>query len=169
MSEEQPNSSASHSVSIRLYTVRVWFSPNGLLIKEDIKRKGLDDVVFDAIVLLEFSPQHSSQDSEITKPAVLVDLAVLETGISRVLGKYGIIRFDPLSSDDPIVLQQPAEDFDSKKALCYQHMHSKYLQEYAKRCNLAKVLGFEIHNVLNQWYEERLEDICNRLKKLGYC
>jgi hypothetical protein len=68
-----------------------------------------------------------------------------------------------------MVLQQPAEDLDSKKALCYQHLHSKYLQEYAKRCNLAKVLRFKIHNVLKQWYEERLEDICNRLKKLGYC
>jgi hypothetical protein len=80
----------------------------------------------------------------------------------------GLQKFVPLSSDDPIILQQPAEDLDSKKALCYQQLHSKYLQEYAKRCNFAKVLGYEIHNVFKDWYEERLEDICNRLKKLGY-
>ncbi|CAG8148106.1 unnamed protein product [Penicillium nalgiovense] len=105
----------------------------------------------------------------ITEEASLVGLAVLETGISRVLGKYGITRFFPLSSDDPIILQQPAEDLGSKKALCYQQLHSKYRQEYAKRCNLAKVLGYEIHDVLKDWYEERLADICNRLTKLGYC
>ncbi|CAG7980666.1 unnamed protein product [Penicillium salamii] len=134
---------------------------------EDIKRNGLNDVVFDAIAHPEFGAQHQAHD--ITKEAFLVDFAVLEAGISRVWGKYGITKFVPLSSDDPIILQQPAEDLDSKKALCYQHLHSKYLQEYAKRCNCAKVLGVEIHNVLKQWYEERLEDICNRLKKLGYC
>jgi hypothetical protein len=137
---------------------------------EDIKRKGLNDVVFDAIALQEPGAHHKTQGNhEFTKEASLVDLAVLETGISRVLGKYGITKFVPLSSDDPIILQQPAVDLDSKKALCYQHLHSKYLQEYAKRCNLAKVRGYEIHNILRDWYEERLEDICNRLRKLGYC
>ncbi|KOS37572.1 hypothetical protein ACN38_g11632 [Penicillium nordicum] len=162
--------SAKHSASIRLHTVRIWFSPNGLQLKEDIKRKGLDDVVVDAVPLQKLGAKRQAQNGhDNTKGAFQVDLAVLEAGISRVWGKYGIMRFVPLSSDDPIVLQQPAEDFDSKKALCYQHLDSKYLQEYAKRSNLAKVLGLEMHNVLKQWYEERLEDICNRLKKLGYC
>lgn len=32
-------------------TVRVWFSPNGLGLMEDIENKGLEDVVFDAIAL----------------------------------------------------------------------------------------------------------------------
>lgn len=134
---------------------------------EDIKRKGLNDVVLDAIALQDLGAQHQAHG--ITKEAFLVDLAVLEAGISRVLGKYGITKFVPLSSDDPIILQQTAEDLDSKKALCYQHLHFKYLQEYAKRCNLAEVLGYEIHDILKDWYEERLKDICNRLKKLGYC
>jgi hypothetical protein len=137
---------------------------------EDIERKGLKDVVFDAVSFQELGYQHQPQDDHgITKEAFLVDLAVLEAGISRVLGKYGITRFVPLSSDDPIILQQPAEDLDSKRALCYQRLYSKYLQEYTKRCDLAKVLGYEIHNVLKDWYEECLEDICNRIKKLGYC
>jgi hypothetical protein len=52
---------------------------------EDIKRKGLEDVVIDAIALQEFCPQHLAQDDHsITKDAFLVDLAVLDAGISRV-------------------------------------------------------------------------------------
>ena len=126
-------------------------------------------MVFDAIVLQGFSAQHQAQDSGITKNAFLVDLAVLETGISRVLGKYGMTRFDPLSSDDPIVLQQPTEDLDSKKALCYQSLHSLYSQEYLKRQHLAKTLGFEMHELWRNWYDGSLKNIGNRLKKLGYC
>ncbi|KAJ6018472.1 hypothetical protein N7522_001936 [Penicillium canescens] len=160
---------AKDSAAIRLHTVRIWFHPNGLELMEDIKRKGLKDVIFDAIALQKLEAQHQAHDGHgITKEVYLVDLAVLEAGIPRVLEKYEITNFVPLSSDDPIILQQPAEDLDSKKALCYQHLHSKYLQEYAKRINLANVLGYEIHNVLKDWYEKRLADICNRLKKLGY-
>ncbi|KAJ5775548.1 uncharacterized protein N7511_000559 [Penicillium nucicola] len=178
MPKEQPkisagsgsNVSTRDSQPIRLHTVRVWFSPNGLQPMEDIKRKGLNDVVLDAVALQELGAQYQAQDDHgITKEPFLVDLAVIEAGISRVFGKYGITKFVPLSSDDPIILQQPAVGLDSKKALCYQRLHSKYLQEYAKRCNLAKVLGYEVHNILRNWYEERLEDICYRLGKLGYC
>ncbi|OQE68110.1 hypothetical protein PENNAL_c0159G03384 [Penicillium nalgiovense] len=178
MVNEQPTISApsdsgrfaKDSAPIRLHTVRIWFPHNGVQLMEDIKRKGLEDVVFDAIALQGIGAQHQAQDDHgIRHEAFLVDLAVLEVGISRVLGKYGITKFVPLSGDDPIILQQPVEDLDSKKALCYQHLHSKFLQEYAKRCKLGKVLGYEIHEVLKDWYKERLEDICNRFKKLGYC
>lgn len=134
---------------------------------EDIKRKGLDDVVFDAIPLQELSAQ-AQDDYGNTKDIFLVDLAVVEAGISRVWGKYGIIKFVPLSSDDPIVLQQSAKDPDLRKALCYQHIHSRYLQEYEKRQLLAAVLGYEIHQGLSDWYDDCLEDISNRLRKLGY-
>ncbi|KAJ5480487.1 hypothetical protein N7530_005996, partial [Penicillium desertorum] len=54
--------------------------------------------------------------------AFLVDLTVL-----KVLGKYRITKFVPLSGDNPIILQQPVEDLDLKKALYYQHLYSKYL------------------------------------------
>ncbi|CAG8421939.1 unnamed protein product [Penicillium salamii] len=158
------------SAPIRLYTVRIWFPHNGLQLMEDIKRKGLEDVVFDAIALQEIGAQHQAWDGRgNTKDVSLVDLAVLETGISRVWGKYGIPNFLPFSSDDPIVLQQPAEDLDSKKALCYQRLHSKYLQEYAKRQQLAELLGYEMHKTLRDWYDGYLKDIGNRLRKLGYC
>lgn len=98
-----------------------------------------------------------------------MDLAVLEVGISRVLGEYEITKFVPLSGDDPIILQQPVEDLDSKKALCYQHLHSKYLQEYAKRRRLTKVLNVEMNKLWTDWYDDCLREIGNRLRKLGYC
>jgi hypothetical protein len=136
---------------------------------EDIKRKDLDDVVFDAIPLQEVYAQDQAQDDHgNTKDAFLVDLAVLEAGISRVRRKYGIIKFIPLSSDDPIVLQQSPKDPDSKKALCHQRLHSKYLQEYKKRQRLAAVLGDEIHEGLNDWYNVCLKISERRLEQLGY-
>lgn len=93
----------------------------------------------DAVPLQELAAQHQAQDDNgNTKDAFPVDLAVLEAGILRVRSKYGIIKFIPLSNDDPIVLQQLATDPNLKKALCYQRLHSKYLQEYRKRRDLAK-------------------------------
>ena len=137
---------------------------------EDIKRRDLNDVVFDAIALQGLGDQHQAQDGRgITHEAFLVDLAVLEVGISRVLGEYEITKFVPLSGDDPIILQQPVEDLDSKKALCYQHLHSKYLQEYAKRRRLTKVLNVEMNKLWTDWYDDCLREIGNRLRKLGYC
>ncbi|KAJ5589612.1 hypothetical protein N7537_012290 [Penicillium hordei] len=73
---------------------------------EDIKKRGLEDVVVDAITFQELGTQHQAHgDHGTTKEAFLVDLAVLETGIIRVVGKYGIIKFVPLSSEDPIISQ----------------------------------------------------------------
>ncbi|KAJ5055231.1 hypothetical protein NUH16_010793 [Penicillium rubens] len=119
---------------------------------KDIKRNGLDDVVLDAIPLQGLGAQHQAQDDHgNTKNEFQVDLAVDESGILRVLMKYGVVKFIPLSSDDPIVLQQPTTDPDLKKALCYQHLHSKYLQEYGKKRDLAEVLGYEMHKYLKNW------------------
>ncbi|KAJ5481478.1 hypothetical protein N7475_000290 [Penicillium sp. IBT 31633x] len=165
-----PGFSARDSAPIRLRTVRVWFHPKGLELMEDIKRKGLKDVVFDAIALQDLGDQHQAQNGHNKmNDAFLVDLAVLETGISRVLGKYGILKFVPLSNDDPIIVQQPAEDLDSKKALCYQRLHSKYSQEYVKRQRLTKVLGIKMNKLWTDWYVDCLREIGNRLRKLGYC
>lgn len=131
---------------------------------EDIKNNGLDDVVLDAIVLQELGANHRAHDDH----AFLVDLAVLETGISRVWGKYGIPKFVPLSSDDPIILKQPTKDPEAKKGLCFQRLHSKYLYEYGRRQSLAKVLGYEMPVNLKDWYEDTVQDIGRRLEKLGY-
>ncbi|KAJ6019855.1 hypothetical protein N7499_003018 [Penicillium canescens] len=141
--------------------IRLHFPPNELTLMEDIKRRGLDDVVFDAIALQELGDQHQAQDDHgITHEAFLVDLAVLEVGISR---------FVPLSGDDPIILQQPVEDLDLKKALCYQRLHSKYSQEYVKRQRLTEILGVEMNKLWTDWYDDCLREIGNRFRKLGYC
>ncbi|CRL30933.1 unnamed protein product [Penicillium camemberti] len=161
--------SARDSAPIRLHTVRVWYSPKGLEPIEDIKKKGLEDVVFDTIALQELGTQHQAHgDHGTTKKAFLVDLAVLETGILRVLGKYGTLHLVPLSSDDPTISQQPAEDLDSKKALYYQRLHSKYSQEYVKRQRTCTVLGVEMSKLWTDWYDGCLREIGNRLRKLGY-
>lgn len=57
----------------------------------DIREKGLEDVVLAAVPLQE----HCTQ----TGRAILVDLAVLEIGIERVCQAYGSVRFVPLSND----------------------------------------------------------------------
>lgn len=150
--------------------MRVWFSSNGLEPMEDIKKKGLEDVVVDAIALQELGTQHQAHgDHGTTREEFLVDLAVRETGIIRVVGRYGIIKFAPLSSDDPIISQQPTEDLDLKKALGYQHLHSKYSQEYTKKQRLTKALGVEMNKLWTDWYDDCLREIGNRLRKLGYC
>ncbi|CAG8144627.1 unnamed protein product [Penicillium nalgiovense] len=162
--------SARDSAPIRLRTVRVWFRPKGLGLMEDIKRKGLEDVVFDAIALQELGLQYQAQNGRYNmNDAFLVDLAVLETGITRVLGKYGVLKFVPLSNDDPIIVQQPAEDIDSKKALCYQRLHSIYSQEYVKKQRLTNVLGVKMNKLWTDWYDDCLREIGNHLRKLGYC
>ncbi|CAG8007785.1 unnamed protein product [Penicillium salamii] len=178
MSKEQPILISSPSSGVpakspapqRLHTVRIWFPHNGTTIMEDIKSKDLDDVVLDAIALQELSAMHRSQDDHgNTMDAFPADLAVLEAGISRVWGKYGIPKFVPLSSDDPIILEQPRKDLESKEGLCFQRLHSKYLYEYGRRQSLAKVLGYEMPVDLKNWYEDALQDIGKRLEKLGYC
>lgn len=116
-------------------------------------------MVVDAVPLQELGTEHQ---------AFLVDLAVFEAGVTRVWEKYGIIKFVPLSSDDPIVLQQPAKDPDSKKALCYQHLRSRYLYESERKKSLATVLGYEISKGLTDWYYNSLKDLDRRLEQVGF-
>jgi hypothetical protein len=132
---------------------------------EDIKTKGLKDVVIDAVPLPELSAQHQAQDHG---NLMLVDLAVFKYGISRVQGTYGIIKFIPLSSDDPIVLDQSAEDPSLKKVLCYQGLYSRYWQEYDLRRNSAAVSGNKIHDSLNDWYVGCLKSLERRREELRY-
>ena len=136
---------------------------------KDVKNKGLDDVVLNAIALRDFGARHQAQDDYGNRmDAFPVNLAVLEAGISRVWGKYGIPKFIPLSSDDPIILKQLTKDPEAKKGLCFQRLHSKYLYEYRRRQSLAKVLGYKMPVNLKDWYEDTVQDISRRLEKLSY-
>ncbi|KAJ5158901.1 uncharacterized protein N7500_008552 [Penicillium coprophilum] len=103
MPKEQPTISAT--IDLAPIRLRVWFSLSGLYLIEDIKRKGLKDMVFDAIALQDLSDQYQAQVGyNNINNAFLVDLAVLETSISRVLGKYRLLKFVPLSNDNPIIV-----------------------------------------------------------------
>lgn len=61
------------------------------------------------------------------------------------------------------------KDLDSKKALGYQHLHSKYSQAYVKRQRLTKALGVEMNKLWTDWYDDYLGGIGIRLRELGYC
>lgn len=133
---------------------------------DDIRRNGLSDVVRDAIAHSDYGFQYQAHG--ITKKVFLADLAVLKDGILRVSKRYRIANFDARTSDDPMVLQQNAEDLNTKKGLCYNYLHTKYRNEYDKRCDSARVLGYEIDNSLKDWYNGLLEDLCKRFINLGY-
>jgi hypothetical protein len=148
--------------------VRIWFSNSGIEIKEDVKTKGLGDVVLDAIVVQELGAWRQAQDDHgNAQDAILVDLAVVEGGISRVLEKSGILKFYHLSSDDSIILKQPTKDLESKKALCFYRLHSRYPYKYGRRQNLAERWGSKVPLCLKTWYEDTLQVIGRRLEKLG--
>ncbi|KAI3286512.1 hypothetical protein DTO002I6_8183 [Penicillium roqueforti] len=138
---------------------------------EDVKSKGLDDVVLDAFVLQDLSARHQAQDDHgNTMDAFPADLAVREAGISRVWGKYGIPKFVPLSIDDPIILNQPTKDLDQKKALCYQRLHSRYLHEHGRRKRLAEVFGYEISVDLENWpFDTRLTIVSEQVPPCEAC
>ncbi|KAJ5588778.1 hypothetical protein N7537_011456 [Penicillium hordei] len=119
---------------------------------------GLSNVAVDAVSLQGLCAQHQAQDNHRNpKDAPLVDLAVLETGIVRVRGKYGFI---PLGSDDPIILQQQAEDLDSKKVLCYQRLDSEYQEHKIS-------LGYRMHEGLPDWYGGHIQNCLRRLEQLA--
>lgn len=131
---------------------------------DDIKLRGLGDVVFEAIPLgkLGIRSGHS------LKCAILVDLAVLHEGIPRVLSQYGDIEFCQLGDKDPIILAQERPDIELKKALAYQHLYRVYHSEYTKRHELTEILGYKLNEVKKTWFEERLQVINNHLWNLGY-
>lgn len=84
--------------------MRVWLSPGILELIEDIKRKGLKDIGFHAIVLQKLSTRIKPSITSNTRDVFIVDLTVLEAGISRVLGKYGITKLGTISSNNPIII-----------------------------------------------------------------
>lgn len=119
----------------------------------DIREKGLEDVVLAAVPLQE----HYTQ----TRRTILVDLAVLEIGIERVCQAYGSVRFVPLSNDDPIILaQQPAYE-DSRKFSGYMEIQSKYFTEFSKRHRAENPWDV----VTRAWFRESLNKIYSLMQR----
>lgn len=118
----------------------------------DIREKGLEDVVLAAVPLQDYRTP--------TEGAILVDLAVLEIGIERVRQAYGSVNFVPLSNDDPIILaQQPAYE-DSPKVPGYMEIYSKYLSEFSKRRRAENPWGV----VTTAWFRESLNKLYNLMQ-----
>ncbi|RHZ48752.1 DUF2841 domain-containing protein [Aspergillus thermomutatus] len=65
-----------------------------------------------------------SSDDKTVHPdgAILVDLAVHKEGVRRVLRKYGVIDFVPMSNEDPVVLSQPGDIMEDKQIAAYEDM-----------------------------------------------
>ncbi|KAJ5938387.1 hypothetical protein N7466_001521 [Penicillium verhagenii] len=151
-----------------LRTVRIWYHNSNLHPMDDIQEKGLQDVVFGAVSLQDFGQRLCCDNHNYPQNAIMVDFAVAEKAILRIIKHYGIVEFIALSDDDPIIVGQGAEDLISKKTLGYRHIHARYLRGYAERCNLANVHGYTMHEYLKTWYDERLDDISLRLQRLLY-
>ena len=118
----------------------------------DIREKGLEDVVLAAVTRQE----HCAQ----TGRAILVELAVLEIGIERVCEAYGSVGFVPLSNDDPIILaQQPAYE-DSPKFPGYMEIQGKYLTEFSKRRRAENPCDV----VTRAWFQESLNKLYNLMQ-----
>ncbi|KAJ5098836.1 hypothetical protein N7532_005837 [Penicillium argentinense] len=113
----------------------------------DIREKGLEDVVLATVPLQGYRTG--------AERAILVDLAVLETGVERVRQAYGPVNFIPLSNDDPIILaQQPAYE-DSPKFPGYMEIQSKYLAEFSKMHRA----GNPCDVVTRAWFRESLDKL----------
>lgn len=148
-----------------MQTMRVWhydfqFSP-----METIVKKGLDKIVLDAVPLEDQCPTSANEVRQ--GSAVLADLAVLEEGITDVIREYGVVNFLPLSDADPILFMQQAEDSESRKALGYQQIYVRYLQEYARRLSLA-ASGTEVNSAISAWFEERLQKFEDEMPKVAH-
>ena len=150
---------------LTIQTIRVWHCDFQFSPMETIVKKGLDKVVVDAVLLEDHSP--SSANKVRPGAAVLADLAVLEEGITDVIREYGIVNFIPLSDADPIVFMQQAEDSESRKALGYQQIYVRYLQEYARRLSLA-TSGSEVNSAISAWFEQRLQKIGDGMPKVAH-
>jgi hypothetical protein len=83
----------------------------------------------------------------------LVDLAVVEQGIPRVLGHYRCLEL-PLNDLSLLVLAEDSNCPDMQTRLRYYSVYSKYLKQYAAR-RVANDMPDEVTN----WYNSRLDDM----------
>lgn len=116
---------------------------------QDIQDKGLDDVVPMAVPLQSASGNRSADLNQ----AILMDLAVFQHGVSRVLQSYGPLDFIPLSDNDPIIMAQAGDTPESKRVSGYGYIHQVYLNEYTENCCLAKQLGYELSQPTALWFK----------------
>jgi hypothetical protein len=97
-----------------------------------VRSKGLDDVVGAAVPLQDPDYRRVADDKTVHPDgAILVDLVVRREDVRRVLRRYGVIDFVPMSNEDPALLSQPGDKIEGKQT-AYGDMlerYSRYLRE----------------------------------------
>ncbi|KAF7164514.1 hypothetical protein CNMCM6106_001032 [Aspergillus hiratsukae] len=111
-------------------TIRVWCRSHQEDPMASVRTKGLHDVVRAAVPLLDPDYRRVADDKTVHPDgAILVDLAVHKEGVRRVLRKYGVIDFVPMSNEDPVVLSQPGDIMEDKQIAAYEAMLESWNEE----------------------------------------
>jgi hypothetical protein len=122
-----------------------------------VRSKGLHDVVRAAAPLQDPHYRRVAEDKTVHPDgAILVDLAVHEEDVRRVLSKYGVIDFVPMSNEDPVVLSQSGDRMENKRIAAYEGMLERYSQYLREECRLLGPMA-------KVWVAERLAGIENHL------
>jgi hypothetical protein len=125
-----------------------------------VRSKGLDDVVKAAVPLQDPNYRRVADDKTIhPDDAILVDLAVHEEGVRRVVRQYGPTGFFLMSDDDPVVLSQHGETMEDKKVAAYEDMLKRYSHYLREECRLLGPMA-------KVWVAERLAGIESQLSVL---
>ncbi|KAF7133901.1 hypothetical protein CNMCM5793_005367 [Aspergillus hiratsukae] len=125
-----------------------------------VQSKGLHAVVRAAVPLQDPNYRRVADDKTVHPDgAILVDLAVHDEGVRRVLRQYGPTGFVPMSDDDPVVLSQPGEKMEDKQIAAYEDMLERYSRYLREECRLLSPMA-------KVWVAERLAEIENQLSVL---
>ncbi|KAF7182858.1 hypothetical protein CNMCM7691_002602 [Aspergillus felis] len=134
-------------------TIRVWCCSDQQYPMANVRSKGLHDVVRAAVPLQDPNYRRVAEDKAVRPDgAILVDLAVHEEGVRRVVRLYGPTGFFPMSDDDPVVLSQPGETMEDKRVAAYEDMLERYSRYFYEDCRLLGPMA-------KVWVAERLAGI----------
>ncbi|GIJ92742.1 hypothetical protein Asppvi_002020 [Aspergillus pseudoviridinutans] len=141
-------------------TIRIWCCSHQEDPMTSVRSKGLHDVVRAAVPLQDPHYRRVADDRTLHPDgAILVDLAVHEEDVGRVLSKYGVIDFVPMSNEDPVVLSQSSDKIEDKQIAAYEDMLERYSHYLREKCHLLSPMAIV-------WVAERLAGIENQLSVL---
>jgi hypothetical protein len=102
-----------------------------------VQSKGLQDVLEQAVPLQDPNYRRVANDKTIhPDSAILVDLAIHEESVCRVLLKYGLTGFAPISHEDPGVLSQCGDKIEDRQIAANKNMFQRDSHYLHKECRL---------------------------------
>lgn len=130
-----------------------------------IRTNGLVDVVLDAVPLEDHELTGGGYNIPYDRPpkSILVDLAVLEQGKSRVLRHYNPVSLE-LCDLSIVVVSEESDDPDTLSRRQHDQVYCKYLQQCAKR-QLCTFPDSRTRCSLLVWYETRLCELSDAARK----